>query len=115
MEIFRELKSIESVRAFYLGQPASFLYISSPDCAVCASLFPQIEPILANHPEFQAGRVDLGDVPQIVGEFSVFTAPTLLLFVNGKEVHREARIVPIEPFKRKMEQIGDFVRTAEQQ
>ena len=111
MGTFQELTSIEAVKELYLTEPASVLYISSPGCAVCASLFPQIEPICAAHPEFRAGRVDLTDVPQIAGEFSVFTAPVVLLFVKGKEVHREARIVPIEPLKRKVEQIGQFVRT----
>ncbi|MCK2157068.1 thioredoxin family protein [Exiguobacterium sp. 17-1] len=109
MTTFQELTSIEDVRDFYLQQSASFIYISSPGCGVCASLFPQIEPIIANHPEFRSGHVDLSTVPEIVGEFSVFTAPSLLFFVQGKELHRESRIVPIEPFTRKVEQLSRLV------
>ncbi|OIN68045.1 thiol reductase thioredoxin [Exiguobacterium sp. KRL4] len=109
MATFQELTSIEAVRDFYLKQSASFIYISSPGCGVCASLFPQIEPILTNHPEFRSAHVDLSIVPGIVGEFSVFTAPALLFFFQGKEIHREARIVPIEPFTRKVEQLSRLV------
>ncbi|MCT4792766.1 MULTISPECIES: thioredoxin family protein [Exiguobacterium] len=109
MATFQELTSIEAVRDFYLVQRASFIYVSSPGCGVCASLFPQIEPILASHPEFRSGHVDLGSVPEIAGEFSVFTAPALLFFANGKEIHREVRIVPIEPFTKKVEQLSRLV------
>lgn len=111
MAEFTRLTSIDAVQSWYLVPGASFLYVSSPNCSVCESLFPQIEPIMLKHPEIRSARVDVSDVPEIAGALSIFTAPVLLLFLDGKEMHREARIVPIERFRRRVEQIGEFVKS----
>lgn len=36
------------------------------------------------------------DVPEVAGQFTVFTVPALLLFVEGKETIREARFVVMD-------------------
>ncbi|WP_214851443.1 thioredoxin family protein [Exiguobacterium sp. s193] len=111
MAEFARLTTIDEVKSWYASPDARFLYVSSPNCSVCESLFPQIEPILLAHPEIRSARVDVADVPEIAGELSIFTAPVLLLFLDGKEMHREARIVPVERFRQRVEQIGAFVKS----
>ncbi|MFS0578868.1 hypothetical protein [Brevibacillus sp. 179-C9.3 HS] len=38
--------------------------------------------------------------PFISGEFLVFTAPTILLFADGKEVFRQARFISFDELER---------------
>lgn len=103
-----EFVSIHSVGELdrFIASPLSFIYISTDNCSVCHSLFPQIEPIIAEYEELAAGRINASEVPDIAGRLSIFTAPVLILFVEGKEVYREARIVHLDRFE---EKLGRFV------
>lgn len=93
MEPFKILTSIEAVDSFTRQHTLSFLYISQPNCSVCVGLQPQIARMLKNFPEIEKAEINTQEVPEIAGHLSIFTVPVLLLFVNGKEYIREARIV----------------------
>lgn len=93
MAKFRDLTSLEDVNNFIDENQLSFLYFTTPNCSVCHGLQPQIEEMLAKYPKINARHIDASLVPEAAGQLSVFTAPVLLLFVEGKEYIREARIV----------------------
>lgn len=105
MREFIELTSVDTIQHFINEHPLSFIYISRTNCSVCHSLLPQVREVMADFPEIQLGSVNADDVEDVAGYFSIFTVPVLLLFVEGKEYVREARFVPIEPFKEKIEKI----------
>lgn len=93
MPTFEPLMSLEAVEQFIVSKPLTFLFILMPNCSVCHGLEPQIKNILDNYPKIDARKIDASDVQEVAGRFNVFTAPVLLLFVDGKEYLREARIV----------------------
>ncbi|MGG5254091.1 thioredoxin family protein [Neobacillus sp. SM06] len=68
-------------------------------------MLPQVEEVMRDYPKIQFGVVDAGDVQDIAEHFLIFTVPVLLLFVDGKEVLREARIVHIDLFREKLNRI----------
>ena len=76
-----------------------------PNCSVCHGLLPQIENILSNYPKIIARQVNASNVTEIAGRFNIFTAPVLLLFVDGKEYIREARFVQTELLNDKIARI----------
>ena len=102
---FTSLRSIEETDQFIDKNDLAFIYITIPDCSVCHGLQPQIEEIFAKYPEIQTRTIDANEVTEIAGKFNVFTAPVLLLFVEGKEYVREARIVHTEAFEEKISRI----------
>ncbi len=93
MSKFKDLSSLEEVNNFISENQLAFLYFTTPNCSVCHGLQPQIEEMMKQYPEINARHIDASLVPEAAGQFSVFTAPVLLLFVEGKEYLREARIV----------------------
>ena len=105
MNTFKELTTLSHIEKLIEKNPLAFLYISQPNCSVCHGLQPQIERILANFPKIKAYKVDAYKVPEIAGRFHIFTAPVLLLFVNGKEYIREARFVQTELLQNKITRI----------
>lgn len=105
MREFIELTSVDNIQQFINEHPLSFIYVSRTDCSVCHSLLPQVREVMADFSEIQLGSVNADDVEDVAGYFSIFTVPVLLLFVDGKEYVREARFVPMEPFKEKIEKI----------
>ena len=64
---------------------------------------------MMNYPEIKPGHINAAEVPEVAGAFSVFTAPVLLLFVEGKEYIREARIVQLDLFEEKIDKIYENV------
>lgn len=109
MREFEELASIEAVNEFVQDNQLTFLYISSPNCSVCHALKPQVQELMTNYPEIHLGYINTERVQEVAGAFSIFTVPVLLLFVEGKEYVREARIVHMDVFNEKIRKIYENV------
>src|SRR5699024_638332 len=93
MSKFKELNALEEVNDFINQNGLAFLYFTTRNCSVCHCLQHQIEEMMTYYPESSNRHIDASLVPETSGQYSVFTAPVLLLFVEGKEYLREARIV----------------------
>ncbi|HZG59782.1 MAG TPA: thioredoxin family protein [Anoxybacillus sp.] len=100
-----ELFSIEEIDHFVKNHHLAFLYISKTNCSVCHALLPQIKEVIADFPKIQLAFTNVDHVPEIAGHLSIFTAPVMILYVDGKEVLREARFVYIEQFREKVKKI----------
>lgn len=105
MENFQNLTSLEEVNAFVENNELAFLYFTTPNCSVCHGLQPQIEKILEQYPAINAAHIDSIVAPEAAGQYSVFAAPVLLLFIDGKEYIREARIVHTEQLNKQLSRI----------
>lgn len=102
MRQFTELTSIEQIDTFIKNHALAFLYISQPNCSVCHGLKPQVQELMEKFPHIHLAEVNTTTVPEVAGRFSIFTVPVLLLFVYEKEYIREARIVHMDLFERKL-------------
>ncbi|EPE61184.1 glutaredoxin 2 [Exiguobacterium sp. S17] len=84
------------------------VYVSHPGCSVCHSLKPQVEEMLVDFPDIEAVAVDSGEVPDIAGAYSIFTVPVVLFFIDGKEMLRRARFVPIGELTHQLERLQEM-------
>lgn len=109
MREFKQLKSISEIDYFIQQHELAFLFISRSNCSVCHGLLPQVQTLMEKYPEIQTGHVNAEEVEAIAGRFSIFTVPVLLLFVDGKEYVREARIVHMDQFESKIDKIYENV------
>ncbi len=91
-----ELKNIEEIDKFIDENEMSFFYISQPNCGVCQALLPKVKSLLDNYPKIYSAYINALEIQTVAEKFSVFTVPVLLLFVDGKEYLRRARIVSID-------------------
>ncbi|MDM5154443.1 thioredoxin family protein [Bacillus sp. DX1.1] len=107
MRTLKELTSLETVDTFITEHSLSFIYISKTNCSVCHSLLPQVREVMNDFPLIQMGHLNADYVEEIAGHFSIFTAPVLILFVDGKEFLREARFIHLEQLREKIKRIYD--------
>jgi thiol-disulfide isomerase/thioredoxin len=110
MRELEKLTSLEMVDNFIGKHSLSFLYISRTNCSVCHALLPQIQKLMTPFPLIQLGHINADQVEEIAGHFSIFTVPVLLLFVEGKEVLREARFVHLEEYESKINKIYELTQ-----
>lgn len=103
------LTSLTSVERFMEDHQFSFLYISRTNCGVCHAILPQLKDLLKEFPLIQLGLINADDVEEIAGRLSVLTIPALLLFVDGKEIIREARFVQMQSLQGKISKIYNMI------
>jgi thiol-disulfide isomerase/thioredoxin len=90
------LRNIDEIKGLVSNSKISLLYISSESCGVCKVIFPRLEDMLKSYPAIEAARTDIQELPLLSGEYNVFTIPCVLVFVEGKEIVRQARYINFE-------------------
>lgn len=88
-----------------IGQGQSFLlFVKTDNCSVCEGLRPQVEAFEHDY-KLPFYKVNAAQVSELAGQLMLFTAPVVLLFRQGKEIHRFARFVPIEELRRRLDSL----------
>lgn len=84
--------NLAEFNTFIANAPAVLAYFSHEKCGVCKTLKPKVEDHFEqNFPKFDLVYINVELTPEISGQYSVFTIPTLLIFFNGKESLRKSR------------------------
>jgi|SRR5690554_2416667 len=85
------------------SEPAVAVYFSAPNCGVCKALRPKIEELFSEKfPSVKFVHVQIDKSSGISGKYSVFSAPTLLVFFEGKEFLRKVRLMGIQELEEKI-------------
>lgn len=102
------MQNIDEIKKTLEENPAVMLYFSAPTCNVCHALKPKLfEAIKSNFKEFQIISIDTSLYQEIATHFSVFTIPTVLVFLGGKEFLRKSRHMSVD------EVVGEITRPYE--
>lgn len=89
--------SLGSLQEVIGSEVACLLYFSSPSCTVCQVLRPKImEKVHEQFPNMKLLHVDLSKTPEIGAQFQVLAAPTVILFLEGKEFIRKYRTMSVD-------------------
>jgi thioredoxin-like negative regulator of GroEL len=89
------------------------LYFSRPDCGVCDALRPRIEGMLEDYPGVDSWFVDLDAHPEQSGQFTIFTIPAVVLFVQGRETVRYARYLSVDEVESSVARYYDLLQPGE--
>jgi thioredoxin-like negative regulator of GroEL len=100
-----DVKSLAELKQTISENPFVLAYFSRPDCGVCTALKPKVQEMVDALDGALSRYVNLDLMPEAAGEYSIFTIPGILLFVDGKETIREARYVSADDLQRQMERI----------
>jgi len=88
--------TLEEIKNKIDTQDGVMLYFWGDNCAVCDALKPKIkEAFEQNFPKIEQIYIDAKNNTDIAAAFSVFSIPTTIVFLAGKEFAREGRAVSI--------------------
>lgn len=77
-------------------EDALLIYFSHENCNVCKVLKPKIFTMIGKEfPQIKVCYSDTEKLPEIAGQNSVFTVPTILVFLGGKEYIRSSRNISV--------------------
>ncbi|MFD2117458.1 thioredoxin family protein [Paenibacillus yanchengensis] len=86
----------------------TLLIIKTRQCGVCDVVLQKIEQLLPNYNHIHGFYFYLDNAPDCAADFLAFSAPTVILFADGKEVYRAARFVRFEELSDKLQQYNDL-------
>ena len=91
------VESLEDLENTIKEELACLVYFSSPTCNVCQVLRPKImEVAQEKFPKMKRLHVDLSLTPEIGSQMQVMAAPTVLVFLDGKEFIRKYRTMSVD-------------------
>jgi thioredoxin-like negative regulator of GroEL len=85
------------------------VYFAGEGCGVCNVIRPKIEELMKNYPKIKTAIVEVEKSIEVAANYSIFTIPAVLLFIEGKEVLRGARYINIMDIKEKIERYYEML------
>ncbi|HFQ2010802.1 TPA: thioredoxin family protein [Staphylococcus aureus] len=105
----KQLNSVEAFREFIHQCPLAVVHVMRDQCSVCHAVLPQIEDLMQSYPNVPLAVINQSQVEAIAGELNIFTVPVDLIFMNGKEMHRQGRFIDMQRFEHHLKQMNDSV------
>ncbi len=90
------VKTKEELHKLINDNDMILVYFGSNLCDVCNAMKPKIEKLLLKYSKVKSVRVEVENSVELSANFNVFTIPVVILFIQGKETIRRARIISIE-------------------
>jgi len=103
------LNSIDDIKEFVKINKFVMLYFSSDRGNVCDDVLPRIEGLLNKNSKVVSGHVEVKNIPFVASVFGVFTIPTIIIYLEGKEIVRQSRYVNFLELKEKIQRFAEFV------
>jgi len=88
--------TLEELQTTIRTEIGVLLYFSGENCNVCHALRPKFKEVFdANFPQLKQIYLDAHENAEISAYFQVFSVPTMIVFMDGKEFVREGRSVSL--------------------
>jgi len=95
---------LEEIQNIIKSEVGVLLYFSGENCNVCHALRPKFKELFDKEfPKIKQIYLDAHENPQISANFQVFSVPTMLVFLDGKEFIREGRAVSMHQLQQKLQ------------
>ena len=88
--------TLEELQTIIRDEIGVLLYFSGEHCNVCHALRPKFKELFdAEFPKIRQIYRDAHENPEISAHFQVFSVPTMIVFLDGREFVREGRAVSL--------------------
>jgi len=95
----KHLTSIADIEQIIADYRLSLFFIKAPDCGVCNVMLDKVGEVAEAFPSLCSFYTDILEEPLIAGRFLVYSGPTVLLLMEGKEVYRGVQFINLEELK----------------
>ena len=104
-----ELKTLNEMGEFIKNNTIAMIYFASEGCSVCGVLLPKIEEMIIKFPKVKISKVQINKFTEAAGQCSIFTLPAILVYIEGKEIIREARFISVEMLQKSIERYYELL------
>ena len=90
------LTNIQDIEQTLTDNRLCLFYIKAPDCGVCNVMLDKVKHLSDCYPSLCSFYTDICEEPLIAGRFLVYSGPTVLLLMDGKEIYRASQFINLE-------------------
>ena len=90
------LTNIQDIEQTLKDNRMCLFYIKAPDCGVCNVMLDKVERLADSYTSLCSFYTDIREEPLIAGQFLVYSGPTVLLLMEGKEIYRASQFINLE-------------------
>ena len=69
-------------------------------CGPCQMMLPIIEDFAKSNPDIRVGKVNVGEQPELAGQYGIMSIPTLIAFKNGEIYRTRLGVTPKDELKK---------------
>lgn len=102
-----DINTFEQFNELVTNKSYFILYTTAPGCSVCHADYPRVESLAVEY-QFPAYHVDISQVPLLTGQLNLFSSPTVMIFLESKEYHRQVRIINFVELARRMAEVKEY-------
>ncbi|MFR5266583.1 thioredoxin family protein [Clostridium sp.] len=73
------------------NEPISIVYFTGTTCMACDVIKEKVSEIIKGYPKVKMGIINGEEEVKLAADYSVFSLPLLILYVDGKESFRASR------------------------
>ena len=93
------LTNIQDIELTIAENRLCLFYIKAPDCGVCNVMLDKVGQVADTFPSLCSFYTDIIEEPLIASRFLVYSGPTVLLLMDGKEVYRGSQYIDMEEWE----------------
>lgn len=100
----------EELEAKIKNELGAMVYFNGEQCSVCHALRPKLKELFdAKFPLIEQIYIDLEENIEIASQMGVFSLPTMIVYLDGKEFLREGRAMSVSQIETKLGRIYDIM------
>ncbi len=89
------INSSEELNTIINENEMVLVYFGNTSCGVCLDMKPKVELMLDKYPNVKSAYVEVEKLFKVASEYSMFTIPGIIVFIEGKNTIREVRHISI--------------------
>jgi thioredoxin 1 len=94
------ISSVEEFRIVVDENEAVLAWFTTEACSVCKVLKPQVAHMASEYfPKIKAVTIQSDQLSELAAQLRIFTAPTVVIFFEGRETIRKSRAFGIDELK----------------
>jgi thioredoxin-like negative regulator of GroEL len=102
--------NLEELNSTIKSEVGVLLYFLGENCNVCHALRPKFKELFdSKFPKIKQIYIDAHQNPEISAHFRVFSVPTMLVFLDGREFLREGRAVSLHQLEDKLSRVYNIL------
>jgi len=99
-----DINTLVELEDFKNNNEAILIYFSTPQCSVCKVLKPKlINFVNAEFPKMKMAYINSESLSDVAAQNSIFSVPTILVFLDGREFLRKSRNINLVEFHAELE------------
>ncbi|MDQ7084339.1 MAG: thioredoxin family protein [Sulfurovum sp.] len=89
--------TLEALKSTIKDEVGVLLYFSGEHCSVCHTLRPKFKAVFDKEfSQLKQLYLDIEEYREIALDYGVFSVPTMIVFMEGREFAREGRLVSLQ-------------------